>query len=152
LPVLRALGTLTIDNFKHGGNALAFDLNEGPYKHVRSVLVSETDSTDGSIWRVTEKSIKPIFFEKPFLIHGNPLSLSLLRECGFQTFHPIIDETYDTVTNSELRFILLMKEIQRLGDATPDQWNDWWSRCARSAASIGVFLFRVRLPAITICI
>jgi hypothetical protein len=123
LPHLRALGTLTIDDVKNGGNALAFDLNESPYTQVRSVLVSETDSTDGSIRRVTEKSIKPLFFEKPFLIHGNSLSLSLLREYGFQTFHPIIDETYDTVANSELRFSLLLKEIQRLADASPDEWE-----------------------------
>ena len=44
---------------------------------------------------ITEKTFKAVAFEHPFLIWGNPKSLSYLRFQGFETFENLFDESYD---------------------------------------------------------
>ena len=70
------------------------------------VNVSHFESTDLSIVNetycdsrtvfITEKTYKAINMRHPFLIMGNPGSLQHLRELGYKTFHPHLDESYDS--------------------------------------------------------
>lgn len=46
---------------------------------------------------LTEKTFRAIALEMPFVLVAPQHSLSYLREYGFKTFHPYIDETYDTI-------------------------------------------------------
>jgi hypothetical protein len=58
----------------------------------------------------SEKTYKPIAFFMPFIIVGNPGTLSILRKEGYQTFSKWWDESYDKVLNPLER----MKKIQQL--------------------------------------
>lgn len=57
-------------------------------------LVAETTVTSGEIF-ITEKTFKPIAYQHPFLILGQPKILDYLRSQGFETYNNIFDESYD---------------------------------------------------------
>jgi len=60
----------------------------------------------------TEKIFKPIVFGHPFILHGNPGSLKMLQDLGFQTFANFWDEDYDSLAGNyrlEAIFHLLLE-------------------------------------------
>jgi hypothetical protein len=76
-------------------------------------IVTESLINNPSIF-FSEKTFKPIFCAQPFILIGNPNSLSKLKEYGFQTFNKWWDESYDTELNFTKRFekiIDIMEEI-----------------------------------------
>jgi UDPglucose 6-dehydrogenase len=73
----------------------------------------------------SEKIYKPIMMKHPFILMGRPYFLKTLRSHGYQTFHPYIDETYDTVENDAERMKLIFNEISRLAAFTDDQYREW---------------------------
>lgn len=82
-----------------------------------------TTAEDGIF--ITEKTYRPIALKHPFLLLGYPNTLKALRECGYKTFHPYIDESYDSMENGYERFETIIKEIQRLCAFTDEQWLEW---------------------------
>jgi len=52
---------------------------------------------------LTEKILKPICHNQFFIIVGPPHTLKKLKELGYKTFNKLIDETYDTIEDSEKR-------------------------------------------------
>ena len=73
----------------------------------------------------TEKIYKTIVAKHPFIMMAMPESLSALRQAGYKTFHPYIDETYDTIENDETRLVSILQEISRLSTFTDSQWLEW---------------------------
>ena len=62
-------------------------------------LISEASFADSdNTCFISEKTFKPIVCSHPFMIWGNKNSLHYMRELGYKTFHPYIDETYDTLS------------------------------------------------------
>jgi hypothetical protein len=66
-------------------------------------LVSETVAT-GSRIHLTEKSLKPICLQMPFILIAGAGSLEYLRCYGFKTFSDFWDESYDQEHNNHQRF------------------------------------------------
>lgn len=87
-------------------------------------IVTETYFLNEDTLNITEKTIKPILRFQMFIIVGSPHTLSTLRELGFQTFAPYIDETYDTITDPVQRFICITKEIDRLCSLSIEELHD----------------------------
>jgi len=58
---------------------------------------------------LTEKTFKPILNLQPFVIIGNPGSLALLKELGYQTFETVIKESYDEESDHRQRMSDLLK-------------------------------------------
>ncbi len=90
--------------------------NEGIYSFVQDSyisLVSETDISPHYTF-LTEKTFKRFAWKHPFLIWGNPYSLEHLRNLGYRTFSPWINEEYDDIQNPKKRFDALFAEIERL--------------------------------------
>ena len=82
------------------------------------------DSSSNSIFP-TEKTYKPIAMLQPFILVSTPGFLSALRNCGYKTFHPYIDETYDTIEDDNERMNAIVNEINRLCSFTDDEWKQW---------------------------
>jgi hypothetical protein len=61
----------------------------------------------GSRTHLTEKTFKAIALEMPFILVAPAYSLKYLREYGFRTFAPYIDESYDSITDD-------IKRIERV--------------------------------------
>lgn len=89
------------------------------YENSYFSVVSETNFYDFSPGRfVSEKIFKPISFKHPFLVVSRPGTMSLLRDLGYKTFHPWIDESYDTEPDDNKRLLMIVDEIQRLSNLT----------------------------------
>lgn len=63
---------------------------------------------------ITEKTYKPIACKKPFISFSTPYCLNDLRKLGFKTFHPFINENYDSVENNLDRLRMIVDEIERI--------------------------------------
>lgn len=87
-------------------------------------IVTETYFLNEETLNITEKTIKPMLRFQMFIIVGSPHTLSTLRDLGFQTFAPYIDETYDTMTDPVQRFACIMKEIDRLCNLSIDELHN----------------------------
>jgi UDPglucose 6-dehydrogenase len=75
----------------------------------------------------SEKTYKPIICNHPFILVGRPGSLKKLREFGYKTFHPYIDEEYDQIKNDDERLNFIIDEIQRLCLIDTQQFLSWQS-------------------------
>lgn len=64
--------------------------------------------------RITEKVLKPLLNFHPMVLFGNPSSLKLIHELGFETFPELVDETYDDVLPAGKRFELAFSQVERL--------------------------------------
>jgi UDPglucose 6-dehydrogenase len=73
----------------------------------------------------SEKIYKPILMNHPFILMGRPHFLETLRGHGYKTFHPFIDETYDSVEDDDERLRLILNEIKRLVEFTDEQYKEW---------------------------
>jgi hypothetical protein len=73
---------------------------------------------------LTEKIFKPIVSKQPFMLLAAPGNLAYLKSYGFKTFDSVIDETYDTITNSDLRIEAVVNQLQWYCNVTPDEKTD----------------------------
>lgn len=65
-----------------------------------------------NVYFITEKTIKPMGTFTPFLMLSNAKFLEYLKQLGFQTFHGIIDEKYDTEYRVQDRARLLVDQLE----------------------------------------
>jgi len=72
---------------------------------------------------ITEKTFRAIFHKHPFIIAGAPHSLAKIREWGYQTFSPWIDESYDACEDHEARLEIILEEINRLCSLSDQELN-----------------------------
>lgn len=77
-------------------------------------LVSETEMRSGDTLRFTEKTLKALAAWHPVVVAGNAGVLGLLREHGFMTFSPWIDESYDLIADREERLRAVLAQTKRL--------------------------------------
>lgn len=74
---------------------------------------------------ISEKTYKCYAYKHPFILLAFPHTLEYLKTTGYKSFHPFIDETYDTIEDDELRYQAVVKEICRLCKFTDEQWIEW---------------------------
>ena len=63
---------------------------------------------------ISEKIWKPLYQFHPFIVVGRPHLLKYLKEIGFKTFDWLIDETYDTIEDNDIRMNAIITEIKRI--------------------------------------
>jgi hypothetical protein len=73
----------------------------------------------------SEKLFRAIKFKHPFILAARPNSLKVLREYGYKTFHPYINESYDNIENDEERLLAIVNEVKRLCNMNDKQWLEW---------------------------
>jgi len=74
---------------------------------------------------LSEKIYKPFAFKHPFVAFAWHGAIKALRERGYKTFHPYINESYDDEVDPEVRFKMVVDEIKRLEKFTTDEWLEW---------------------------
>ncbi len=75
---------------------------------------------------LTEKVFKPIVNFQPFLFVAYPGALQLLRELGFKTFSPYIDESYDDEKDRNTRMKMIYDEVTRLTNMSVEELHKWY--------------------------
>jgi hypothetical protein len=89
------------------------DYSNIDYQETQIEIVLETLFDDTRL-HLTEKILRPIACGHPFILAGTPGSLQYLRNYGFETFHGLIDETYDLILDPVQRLHCITTEMQRL--------------------------------------
>lgn len=62
----------------------------------------------------TEKTVKAILYERPFVSYGNPGTLAYLRDYGFKTFHEYWDESYDNEKDDDKKIEMIAEIIRNI--------------------------------------
>lgn len=90
-------------------------------------IVNETsfDLGTGISPFISEKTFHhPIINLQPFIVIGHAFTLKTLRDLGFKTFSPLINEDYDECTDFRQRFKLIESEINRLSALSLSEIHD----------------------------
>ena len=90
-------------------------------------VITESVFDDVSLF-LDEKVWKPIYNYHPFIILGCPNSLKKLREMGFKTFEPYINENYDSEFNIGKRMNMIIDEIERLNSMGFEELKKWYKK------------------------
>ena len=79
-------------------NPEADNLSTGPIHNYKDYLFDIVSESANNVNFFTEKTFRPIFFGKPFVILGSPGQNKLLSDQGYETF----DEFFDLTSESDL--------------------------------------------------
>ena len=74
---------------------------------------------------LTEKTWKILRVKHPLVLASTPFCLQALRELGYKTFHPFIDETYDTIEDDMERINAVIAEVERLCSMSEEDTIQW---------------------------
>jgi hypothetical protein len=74
---------------------------------------------------ISEKTFKLICVHHPFIIYGNKNSLHYLREMGYKTFSPFINENYDSLECWE-RLDAIINSIKEIKAIPQNKMLDWY--------------------------
>lgn len=77
----------------------------------------------------TEKLYKAIGCSKPFIMYSTPYFLKELKNLGYKTFSPFIDERYDEIDDDQERANAIVKEIARLNALPDDEFQQVLDQC-----------------------
>lgn len=114
---------ITPEDLHHYDDAYFGIITETKFFHdnPNDLQMLKTDlSLDGYLF--SEKTYKFIAGRLPFILVGFTGSLQALRDLGYKTFHPYINEDYDLIDNDEERMIAINTEIERLSNLSDDKW------------------------------
>jgi hypothetical protein len=89
------------------------DYDANDYETAGIEIVLET-LFDDQRHHLTEKSLRPIACGRPFMLVATPGSLAYLRNYGFETFHGLIDESYDNIQDPQQRLCAIVQEMHRI--------------------------------------
>jgi len=78
---------------------------------------------------ITEKIWRNIFYKKPFIVIGQKNTLKYLRNLGYKTFHPYIDESYDDL-DDDYRVKAAIVQAIELINFTDSQWTSFFNNIA----------------------
>ena len=97
-----------------------------PYEQTLFSLVSESHFVEKTLF-LSEKIWKVIANNHPFVLVGSYHTLKYLREEGFKTFNPYIDESYDNEIHPYKRIVKIVKEVKRLCSLNKEQRHKFLS-------------------------
>lgn len=78
-----------------------------------------TESSFNSDHFLTEKTAKPLFTKRIFVLFGSPGILAYLKSFGFKTFNRILDESYDNESDQNRRASMAWEQCLKLASADP---------------------------------
>lgn len=81
----------------------------------------------------TEKTYKPIACHRPFIMFTTPYFLQEFKTLGYKTFHPYIDESYDTIEDNKERLEAIANEVERLSNLPDDEYRNVITKCEEIA-------------------
>jgi hypothetical protein len=73
----------------------------------------------------TDKIFKPISMCHPFILVSRPHMLKSLRQLGYKTFSPFINEDYDDIEHNGERLIAIVNELKRIHNLSNEEKKKW---------------------------
>jgi hypothetical protein len=117
-------------NLQHEPNFRDIDIGGFREEPIESYLdsyfmVCTETYTDNDYKSFTEKVYQPIAHCMPFLLVSWPRSLKKLKDLGFKTFAPYIDESYDEELDQYRRVMMIINEVERLCKMNREEIHEW---------------------------
>ena len=82
---------------------------------------------------LTEKTLRPLACGHPFLLLNGAGALEKIREYGFKTFQPYINESYDKEKDPVKRMDMVLGEMNRINSSS-EKYQRWiWNGCQEIA-------------------
>jgi len=100
---------------------IAFSCTKELYENTYFSIASETYFFNSPGPFFTEKIFKPIAYQHPFILISGATNLRQLTELGYKTFHPFINEDYDSEPNDVNRLKMILAEVERLSNLSQAQ-------------------------------
>tara|TARA_Y100000034_G_C6902669_1_gene417875 strand:- start:2072 stop:3523 length:1452 start_codon:yes stop_codon:yes gene_type:complete len=94
------------------------------YRDTYFSIVCESDYVANPF--LTACTIKCFGNLHPFVMLSTYKFLDKLKELGFKTFHPFIDESYDKIEDNGERILAIFNEIKRLCSKPKEELHDWY--------------------------
>jgi hypothetical protein len=107
-------------------------------------VVTET-KYDHPLGNISEKTLKPIGYLKPFVLVAPPLCLEYLRSMGYKTFSDFWDESYDTETDHQLRLIKIFKLLEYINSKSITELSELYDSMIPTLEH-NAMLLKERLP------
>jgi len=95
--------------------------------------ISDTDIHHQTLFFITEKTYRTILMKQPFILFSNPYALKYLKNDGYKTFSPFIDESYDTIENLADRQNAIINEVCRIHSMKELEFNYLLTKCREIA-------------------
>jgi hypothetical protein len=77
----------------------------------------------------TEKTYKVMSCKTPFIAYTTPYFLKELKQLGYKTFSPWIDERYDNIVDDVVRSSTIAQEIERINNLDTSSYDDLINHC-----------------------
>jgi hypothetical protein len=77
----------------------------------------------------TEKTYKALASSKPFISFAAPFFMEELKNLGYKTFSPYIDESYDQEVDNLKRLQMISSEVKRICSLNESEYNDLLQNC-----------------------
>lgn len=94
-------------------------VTETMFLHNRTNMIGELDMYATPF--LTEKTYRCMAYKQPFILVTYPGMLATLKQQGYKTFSPYINETYDTVVDDDERLEAIKHEMLRLSLLTQSE-------------------------------
>ena len=78
---------------------------------------------------MSEKFYKTISCERPFIAFSTPYFLEQVRELGFETFSPYINEEYDLELDHNKRADMIVSEVERISNLSNNEYQILLEEC-----------------------
>lgn len=73
----------------------------------------------------SEKIFRAIRAKHPFVLLSTTNSVEALKEMGYKSYHPYINEDYDKIHDDYTRLTMVMNEVERLANMTDEETKIW---------------------------
>ena len=115
-PAITSYRNSTIYNnrFKNG-RSMSYSIPTKIYQQSWYTIVSETMAEKSNY--ITEKTSKPLFEKRLFVVFGAQGLLRRLHKLGYQTFDSVIDESYDLEPDNTKRWTMAFEQVLKLAAA-----------------------------------
>jgi len=82
---------------------------------------------------MSEKFYKTVSCKRPFIAYATPYFLEQVRELGFKTFSPYINESYDLELDHNKRADMIVSEVERISNLSNDEYQLLVIQCKTNA-------------------
>ena len=107
-------------------SVLAEHFYDDSYFNIVLETFIDVDSSNGQF--ITEKTLKPILNNQPFIVVAEYNHMKHLRELGYETFNGIFDESYDAIENTQERFESVMRLSEELISLPLEELHDIYTK------------------------
>ena len=124
-PAFEQIINLPLHDFVHNPNipAVGYDF----YRFYAVDIVTETNFHYPAQF-LTEKTFRPLLQETPFIMFGPANTMAYLRQWGFETFGDIWDESYDSISDPQDRFVACCQVMQDVVEWPLEKWKNIYKK------------------------